>query len=90
MIETHPFEFFAPPNAKFLLLGSFTAKRKANDSAYDWFYSSKRNQFWPILERVYKLRLNSKKVKQKLFTNLSMAITDIIYQCERKNNNSNE
>ena len=88
MIETHPFGIFAPPNAKYLVLGSFTARRKDNDASYDWFYCTKRNQFWPILEKIYKIKLDSKKSKQKLFTNLSIAITDIIYQCKRRDSNS--
>lgn len=88
MIETHPFKVFAPPNAKYLVLGSFTAVKNDGDVSYDWYYGSRRNQFWPILEKVYNLKLDSKKVKQKLFSNLSIAIADIIYQCERKNGNS--
>ena len=82
MIETHPFGSFVPPKAKYLILGSFTGK--IGDSSYDWFYGSKRNQFWPILEIVYKTELKIKKDKQALFKKLRMAIADIIYQCERK------
>jgi len=81
MIETHPYGSFVPPQAKFLILGSFTGKPEAG---YDWFYSNKRNQFWSILEIVYGLKLDTKKSKQQLFTKLRIAITDIIYQCERK------
>jgi len=88
MIETHPFGAFCPPNAKYLILGSFTAKKNDGDDSYDWFYVTKRNQFWPILETVYNLKLDNKKAKQDLLTKLSIAITDIIYQCERKKDNS--
>lgn len=88
MIETHPFGVFAPPNARYLVLGSFTAVKRDGDTSYDWYYSSKRNQLWPILENVYNLKLNNKRVRQKLFSDLSIAIADIIYQCERKNGNS--
>ncbi|MDP1710024.1 MAG: hypothetical protein Q8L28_00175 [bacterium] len=88
MIETHPFGDFVPTNAKYLILGSFTAKKKDGDDFYDWFYVTKRSQFWPILEVVYNIKLDDKKAKQKLFTDLKIAITDIIYQCERKDDNS--
>ena len=88
MIETHPFGVFSPPDAKYLILGSFTAKKDDGDESYDWFYVTKRNQFWPILERLYSLKLEDKKAKQSLFTELSIAITDIIYQCERRDGNS--
>ncbi len=88
MIETHPFPPFIPQNAKYLILGSFTAKRGDEDDYYDWFYVTKRNQFWPIIEEVYGIKLPDKQSKQKLFSDLRIAITDIIYQCERRDGNS--
>src|SRR5687768_13725233 len=88
MIETHPFDPFVPPTAKYLMLGSFTAKRGDEDDFYDWFYVTKRSQFWPIIEAIYDVKLYDKKAKQELFTKLSIAITDIIYQCERRDGNS--
>jgi len=89
MIETHPFGNFVPKNARYLILGSFTGRQAvkgnpASDASYDWFYARKRNQFWPILEEVYGLKLSDKISRQKLFTKLGIAIADIIYQCERK------
>ena len=86
MIEIHPFGIFCPPKANYLLLGSFTAVKK--DDSYDWFYGSKRNQFWPMIEEVYAVKLPDKKSRQNLFTKLSIAIADMIYQCERKDGNS--
>ncbi len=88
MIETHPFGTFVPPKAKYLLLGSFVAKNQAEDPNYNWYYGTKRNQFWPIIEQVYDIKLPDKKAKQLLFTNLHMAIGDILLQCERKKGNS--
>ena len=93
MIETHPFDDFVPPNAKYLLLGSFIGKEAIRgtpnyDETYDWFYGTKRNQFWSILEEVYMVKFNNKLDKQELFTKLGIAITDIIYQCERKAGNN--
>lgn len=85
MLETHPFAAFVPPRAKYLLLGSFTVKQ-----SIDWFYSSARNQFWPILRQVYHLPLTSKRAKQQLFTLLSLAVTDIIYQCERRHGTNSD
>jgi hypoxanthine-DNA glycosylase len=86
MAETHPFGVFVPPITKYFFLGSFTGK--IEDSSYDWFYSNKRNQFWSILEAVYGVDLSTKAKKQDLFTELRMAITDIILSCERKANNN--
>ncbi len=87
MLETHPYGSFVPPKAKFLLLGSFVARP---EPGYDWFYGSKRNQFWFILEKVYGIELKDTKSKQKLFTKLRIAIADIILQCERKKNNNSD
>lgn len=84
MIETHPFGIFSPKNCQFLFLGTFTVK--VDDPSYDWFFTSKRNQFWTIMSEVYDMKLTSKKEKEALFTKLRMAITDIILQCERSKN----
>ena len=87
MIETHPFGSFVPKKTSYLLLGSFTARQAVagpERNSYDWFYTTKRNQFWPILEKVYGASLGNKSDKLKLFENLGIAITDIILQCERK------
>lgn len=86
MIETHPFGNFVPQNAQYLILGSFTGKMA--DDSYDWFYGTKRNLFWPILQEVYGIKLQTKQDKQELFTRLGIAITDIILSCERKANNN--
>jgi hypoxanthine-DNA glycosylase len=88
MIETHPFENFIPPNIKCLLLGSFTANSVTKEANYDWYYGSKRNQFWSIIQEVYKVQLNNTATKKNLFTKLGIGIADIIYQCERSQGNS--
>lgn len=85
MVETHPFGNFVPHNARFLFLGSFTGKQV---EGYDWFFSNKRNQLWPMLSVVFNIKLTTKEEKQELFTKLKMAITDIILTCERKSNSN--
>ena len=87
MLEIHPFGNFVPKDAKYLVLGSFTGKPEHN---YDWFYSTKRNQFWSIIEAVYGVELKSKREKQAFFALLKMAIADIIYSCERKSGNNQD
>ena len=91
MIETHPFGSFAPPGATSLLLGSFTAKEAFDPQkkdSYVWFYSTPRNQFWPIFREVYGARLQAREEMQELFATLGMAIADIIHQCERRGGSS--
>jgi hypoxanthine-DNA glycosylase len=92
-IETHPFDDFAPQEAQYLILGSFTGKQATQgfpeyDPGYDWYYGTPRNQFWRILEAVYDHKLPDKQSKQALFTQEGIAITDIIHQCERKKGNN--
>lgn len=82
MIETHPFGDFVPTNTQYLLLGSFTGQ--ITDGSYDWFYGTKRNLFWPIIQEVYDKKLVTKEEKQRLFSGLGIAVTDIILSCERK------
>ena len=93
MVETHAFGNFVPQNAKYLILGSFTGRQAVKgttttDDTYDWFYGTKRNQFWSILEGVYGIELRNKRSKQELFTKVGIAMADIIYQCERKDGNN--
>ncbi|HAP37729.1 hypothetical protein A2574_01745 [Candidatus Shapirobacteria bacterium RIFOXYD1_FULL_38_32] len=86
MVETHPFGNFVPDNCKYLFLGTFTGK--ITDPSYDWFFGTKRNQFWPMLESVFGVDLKTKINKQELFSKLQMAIADIILQCERSENSN--
>lgn len=92
MIETHAFGDFVPRKINYLLVGSFTAKEAHDDqkkAAYVWFYSNGgRNQFWPMLEEIYNVKLQTRTQMQKLFKGLDMAMVDIISSCERKKNSS--
>ena len=85
MSERHPYGSFIPAKVKYLIMGSFPGKPIEGN---DWFYGSKRNQFWPLLEMVYKVKLISVKQKKYLLRNLQMAMTDIILECERENNSN--
>jgi hypoxanthine-DNA glycosylase len=79
MREIHPYGIFVPKGARYLLLGSFPGK-----DSREWFYGSKRNQFWPIIEEVYGTRLKTKAKKTELMSRLKMAVGDIVWSCERK------
>ena len=85
MLEIHPFGDFVPAKIKYLMIGSFVTKPS---NPYEWFYANGRNQFWPIVEAVYGRTFPTREKQQKLFTDLEMALTDIIYSCERKNNSN--
>src|SRR5688572_20857776 len=90
MREIHPFRDFIPNNAWYLIIGSFIGRRMPEDAraGFDWFYGTKRNQFWPIMERVYGVSLKTKREKEQFLKKLKMSMTDIIYSCERLNNSN--
>lgn len=85
MLEIHPFGDFIPEKVKYLMIGSFVTKPT---NSYEWYYANGRNQFWPIMEAVYNKEFDTKEKQQELFKNLGMALSDIIYSCERKNNSN--
>ncbi len=91
-IETHPFEAFVPANATVIIVGSFPGKdiTHATLSGDDWFYGTKRNQFWKIISNVYKIELNTKAEKQKLFEEHGIGIVDIFLSVKRKGNNNTD
>lgn len=82
MQETHPFGAFSPAGARYLILGSF-APRARDGRYHDWFYGNTRNQFWTILGNIYGRALRTKEDKRLLLGERKIAITDIIYTCER-------
>lgn len=90
MLEKHLLGNFIPKNTKYLILGSFYARGLGLNSGYDWYYGSKYNQLWKILESVYDVQLKDKISKIELFENLKIGFADIIESCERKHNNSSD
>ncbi len=87
MAEIHPFGNFVPKNSRYLILGSFPGKP---DKTNDWFYGSIKNQFWTILESVYRVKLDTKVKKQALLGKLHFAIADIILSCSRDLNTNSD
>ena len=90
-IETHPHHLFVPPNASVLILGTFPGKNNVLVEGQDeWFYSSKRNQFWIILRGVYGEALETTTQKKDLFKRKGIAIGDIFLKIRRKENNNSD
>ena len=90
-IEIHPHKPFVPQNAKVLILGSFPGKGHAtSESANEWFYASKRNQFWNILRGVYNKELITTEDKKELFTKHGIAIADVFLKIRRKEDNNQD
>lgn len=90
-IETHPHKLFVPPNSIILILGTFPGKHNVQvNGKDDWFYGSNRNQFWNILQGVYKEDLKTTSEKKDLFTRKGIAIGDIFLKIKRKENNNSD
>lgn len=91
-IEVHPFKAFVPENATIIIVGTFPGKdithKKLHDD--DWFYGTKRNQFWKIISGVYNIELISKKQKQSLFKHHGIGIADIFLRIKRTGNNNTD
>jgi hypoxanthine-DNA glycosylase len=89
-IETHPFKAFIPENVRVLIVGSFPGKEVTHKilSADEWFYGSKRNQFWKIISGVYETNLETKAEKQKLFEKHGIGIVDIFLKVKRRGGNN--
>lgn len=91
-IETHPFAPFIPVNTTVLIIGSFpgrdiTQKKLGED---DWFYGTKRNQFWDIISGVYDIELKTAIDKKELFTKKGIGIADIILKARRNAINNSD
>src|SRR6476659_7554198 len=84
-VEIHPFKPFIPRNIEYLVIGSFPGKihTQHKPADVDWFYGSKRNLFWKILEGVYEMPLPDKRSKQALLTKTKIGIADIILKAVR-------
>lgn len=91
-IETHPFRPFVPINATVLIVGSFPGRditqKKLNKD--DWFYGTKRNQFWNIIAGVYDIELKNATDKKELFATKGIAIADIILKARRNEVNNSD
>jgi hypoxanthine-DNA glycosylase len=89
-IETHPFKPFIPENITTLIVGSFPGRdvTHRNLTENEWFYGTKRNQFWKIISGVYDTELLTKAAKQQLFKQHGIGIADIFLRVKRKDNNN--
>ncbi len=91
-IEVHPFAGFIPKNITVLIVGSFPGKEitRKKLSGDEWFYSSRRNQFWPIISSVYQTPLVTKKDKQQLCEKYGIGLVDVFLKARRKDDNNTD
>lgn len=69
-------------NSRILILGSFPSVLSIK---YDFYYANKRNQFWPIINQIFKTNAQQNEKRKQLALNKQIALWDSVYICERKN-----
>ncbi len=102
MRSFHPYSPFIPPDATRLIIGSLPPERfclspkQLKDKDVYFFYGSKDNHFWRLLEDISQTKLNYENSeiaiaqRMNLLITLSCGITDIIASCVRMENNASD
>ena len=80
--STHPFKPLIFKDSKTLVLGSFPSLKSFENSFY---YAHPRNQFWPILSRIYSMPADSRDERIELLKDAKLALWDVVGSCERTN-----
>jgi hypoxanthine-DNA glycosylase len=91
-IEVHPFKAFIPSNATVVIIGTFPGKDITHKQLgeNDWFYGTKRNQFWKIISGVYNAEVITKKQKQSLLEAHRIGIADLFLKVRRTADNNTD
>jgi hypoxanthine-DNA glycosylase len=77
---THPFRPLFQADSKILILGSFPSVKTRE---YGFFYGHPRNRFWPLLERIFGVKLSTDIEERRAFLlQHHLAVYDVIYQCD--------
>lgn len=97
MISKHPFEPYIPNGATKLIIGTIPPPRFCknpfglNNDDVNFYYGSKDNSFWSLLEDVYDVKLKYKNdiasvnQRKELLKHAGIGITDIIKECVHEN-----
>lgn len=79
---SHPFLPILDQNTRILFLGSFPSIASFEQAFY---YTHPRNTFWPILEAIFDLRLETNEAKKAFCLEKGIGLWDVIGSCERSN-----
>ena len=78
----HPFPPILDHHTRVLFLGSLPSIASFEHSFY---YAHPRNAFWPILEEIFDVHLESNEAKKKFCLEKGIGLWDVIASCERSN-----
>lgn len=79
---THPFDPILDHNTRILFLGSFPSIASFEQAFY---YAHPRNAFWPIIESIFDVTLESNETKRAFCLEKGIGLWDVIGSCERNN-----
>ena len=78
----HPFPPLLDHNTRILFLGSFPSIASFEHAFY---YAHPRNAFWPIMESIFEVKLESNEAKTLFCLEKGIGLWDVIGSCERSN-----
>lgn len=78
----HPFPPILDQNTRILFLGSFPSIASFEQSFY---YAHPRNAFWPIIEAIFNIQLETNEAKKEFCLKKGIGLWDVIASCERSN-----
>lgn len=77
---THPLRPLYQADSKILILGSFPSVKTRE---YGFFYGHPQNRFWPLMEKIFDVKLTTDIDERKTFLLKNrIAMYDVIYQCD--------
>lgn len=77
---THPLRPLFQADSEILVLGSFPSVKTRE---YGFFYGHPQNRFWPLLERIFEVKLSTDIEERRTFLiKHHIAVYDVIYQCD--------
>lgn len=78
----HPFPPIINTSTRVLFLGSFPSIASFEHSFY---YAHPRNAFWPIIEEIFDVRLETNEAKKAFCLEKGIGLWDVIGSCKRSN-----
>jgi double-stranded uracil-DNA glycosylase len=79
---SHPFPPLLDHNTRILFLGSFPSIASFEQAFY---YAHPRNAFWPILEAIFNVKLETNEAKKAFCFEQGIGLWDVIGSCVRSN-----
>ncbi len=83
----HSFDPIIDSESRVLILGSFPSIRSFEDAFY---YAHPRNQFWPIMERLFDVLLKDNESKRTFALSRGIALYDTYGSLQRSEGNSSD